>query len=61
VRSGNGSKRLAVALLASKRVSLTLRELIRLRDLQGAAWGRDTKAYKKLNDAIRDLDEKEAD
>lgn len=40
----------------SARVSLTRDELVKLRDLQGAAWGHYSKAYAKLNHAIEKID-----
>lgn len=40
----------------SAKVSLTREELVRLRDLQGVAWGHDTKAYMKLAYAIKKID-----
>lgn len=44
----------------SERVSLTKEELVKLRDLQGVAWGRYTKAYRKLDHAIQKIEEREA-
>lgn len=41
-------------------VSLKRKELVRLRDLYGAAWGRHESAYLKLDRAILRLDEREA-
>jgi len=47
-----------VSTLAS--VTLTRAELVKLRDLQGAAWGHDSKAYKKLQAAIDRVDQRSA-
>ena len=45
--------------MSSQRVSLTKDELVKLRDLQGAAWGHYTKAYRKLDHAIQKIAEAE--
>lgn len=45
----------------SAKVSLTREELVRLRDLQGAAWGHYTKAYAKLEHAINKIDQAKAE
>jgi hypothetical protein len=42
--------------MSSAKVSFTYEELIRLRDLQSLAWGKHSKAWKKLNKAVEKLE-----